>query len=71
MRYSGKNVGDKWSAQKEDLAQLATDQVAADIEVVEANRALKAAQERQSKAVARQTTISKKLDQARSSLGGE
>lgn len=64
-------TGDKWSAQKEDLAQLAADQVLADIEVVEANRSLKAAQERQSKAIARQTTIGKRFDQARSALGGE
>jgi hypothetical protein len=66
-----KNPEDKWSAQKEDLAQLAGDQVTADIEVVESARALKAATERHTKAVARQTTVGKKLTQARGALGAE
>lgn len=71
MKKTHTATADQWSATKEDLGQLASDLVAADIEVVEASRALKAAQERHDRAIARQTTADKKLTNARKALGGE
>lgn len=73
MKYTKRETltADKWSAVKEDLAELAAEQVRADIEAVEASRALKAAQERYDSAIKRRTSAEKKLAAARANLGGE
>jgi hypothetical protein len=64
-----KNFTDRWSAIQEDLKAIATEQVSADIELVEAQRALKLASDRMSKATSRKTTAEKRLTQLRANLG--
>lgn len=66
-----KTIEDVWSAQKAKIEALAAEQVAADIALVEAQRALEKAQKVYSAAVARKTTAEKKLATLRANLGGE
>jgi hypothetical protein len=62
---------DAWSAQKAKIEELAAEQVAADIALVEAQRALDKATKLHASAVARKTTAEKKLTTFRANLGGE
>lgn len=64
-----KAFNDSWASAQEDLKALASEQVHADIELVNSTNALKQAQERQAKAIARKTQAEKRLNTVRSNLG--
>ena len=66
-----KEFSDRWSQVQTQLEALAHEQVAADIELVNATRALKAAEVAQKKAVARKTLAEQRLNTVRANLGGE
>ncbi len=66
-----KTFNNEWSAIQEDLKTLAQEQVSADIDLVDATRALKDAQVWVSKATARKTTAEKRLTSIRGNLGGK
>lgn len=64
-------VEDVWAAAKAKIEALAAEQVAADIALVEAQRAYDAAQYVLRAAQSRKTTAEKKLAQYRAQLGAE
>jgi hypothetical protein len=65
------SIEDAWSAQKAKIEELAAEQVAADIALVEAQRSLERATKAHAAAVARKTTAEKKLATFRANLGSE
>ena len=62
---------DRWSQIQGQLEALAKEQVTADIELVNSQRALLAAQTAHKKAVARKTLAEQRLNSVRSNLGAE
>ncbi len=66
-----KQFQDKWSQVKGDLEALASEQVSADIALVESERALKSAQLVHTKAVARKSLAQKRLETLRGNLGAD
>ncbi len=66
-----KSMEDAWSVTKAKAEELAAEQAKADIALVEAQRALNAAQKVLLQAQARKTTAERKLATFRASLGGE
>lgn len=66
-----KDFNDRWSHVQTQLEALAKEQVAADIEVVNSQRALKAAEVAAKKAIQRKTLAEQRLNTVRGNLGGE
>lgn len=62
---------DKWSDLQTRLESVAQEQVQADIALVNAQTALKLAQQTHAKAVARKTVAEKRLSTLRQNLGAE
>jgi hypothetical protein len=62
---------DRWSEIQTKLEAFASEQVQADIQVVNTANALKLAQQAHQKAVARKTVAEKRLATVRGNLGGE
>lgn len=66
-----KEFADSWERQKAQLEAIALESVKADTEVVEAKRALDAAQKRFDQAIKRKTIADERLAAVRANLGGE
>lgn len=66
-----KSIEDIWSAQKAKIEELASEQVSADIALVETQRGLDKAQKAHAVALARKTTAEKKLATFRANLGSD
>lgn len=62
---------DQWSVAQEALASAASEQTAADIALVEAQRAALVAEQNLQKAIKRKTTAEKRLSGLRARLGAE
>lgn len=74
LTKNGLNVSafnDKWSQVQAQLEALAKEQVTADIDLVNAQRALKLAEATHKKAVARKTLAEQRLNTVRSNLGSD
>jgi hypothetical protein len=66
-----KTFQDEWSRQKAELEAVALEAVHADTALVDAHRALQAAQEAFKKATARKTSAESRLAALRANLGGK
>lgn len=62
---------DRWSQAQTNLEALAREQVTADIELVNTERALKTAELAHKRSIARKTLAEQRLTSARSKLGEE
>jgi hypothetical protein len=65
------NPVDKWSQAQTNLEALAKEQVTADIEMINTERALKLAEQAHKRAISRKTLAEQRLTSARSKLGEE